>query len=211
MKPYRFLKRAIDIGVSTALLVVGAPFLLVAAIAVRLTSPGPVLFRQTRVGLDGAPFTMLKFRTMKVNAPDLRNSDGTTFNAADDPRLTPVGGFLRRTSIDELPQLINVLRGDMSLVGGRPDLPEGVTGYLPHQHRRLAVRPGMTGWAIVHGRNQVPLQQRRDLDAWYADNYSLALDIRIMYRTALMVLGGVGVINDYSKGVSGPDPKDESR
>jgi lipopolysaccharide/colanic/teichoic acid biosynthesis glycosyltransferase len=199
MKRYWIIKRWLDVFGALVVLLLTTPIMVIAAVVVRLTSPGPVFFRQTRVGLDGRPFTMLKFRTMKVNAPDLRNADGTTFNSRDDPRLTPVGGFLRRTSIDELPQLLNVLGGDMSLVGGRPDLPEAVATYLPHQLRRLSVRPGMTGWAIVHGRNQVPLSRRRDLDAWYAEHYSFSLDLQIMARTVLMVLGGAGVINEHSK------------
>jgi lipopolysaccharide/colanic/teichoic acid biosynthesis glycosyltransferase len=198
--PYaRWIKRPFDIVCSAIALVVLSPVFVVVALLVRSTSPGPALFRQVRVGRHGLPFVMLKFRTMRVNAPDLRNADGTTFNALDDPRVTRVGRRLRSTSLDELPQLVNVLAGDMSLVGGRPDLPEGVAGYLPHQRDRLNVRPGITSWAVLHGRNNVPLDQRRDLDAWYANHVGFLLDLRILLRTALIVLKREGVINEYSK------------
>lgn len=199
MKPYRMVKRGMDMVLALASLVLGAPLFALVGVLVKLTSSGPVLFRQTRVGLHGRHFSMLKFRTMKVGAPDVRNADGTTYNAPDDPRLTPIGALLRRSSLDELPQFWNVLKGEMSLVGGRPDLPEGVASYQSHQRRRLAVRPGVTGLAVVHGRNQVPLQKRRDLDAWYADNYTFSLDLQIITRTLFMVLGGVGVTNEYSR------------
>jgi undecaprenyl phosphate N,N'-diacetylbacillosamine 1-phosphate transferase len=187
------LKRALDIGVSLVLLVVSGPLLLALWIAIRLTSAGPSIFRQARVGKNGLQFIILKFRTMIPNAPDLRNPDNSTYNADDDPRLTRVGRLLRRTSLDELPQLINVIRGDMSLVGPRPELPEGPSTYLPHQVARLAVRPGITGWAAVNGRNSVPMHVRRDMDAWYAENWSLALDVRILWQTLRIVVGREGI------------------
>jgi lipopolysaccharide/colanic/teichoic acid biosynthesis glycosyltransferase len=193
------LKRPLDATASLVALLVLSPVLIAIAVVVRLTSRGPVIFRQTRVGRAGRPFTMYKFRTMRVNAPDLWNPDGTTYNAHDDPRVTLPGRFLRRSSLDELPQLFNVLLGEMSLVGGRPDLPEGVRSYLPHQRDRLLVRPGLTSWAMLHGRNNVPVETRRDLDAWYANHVGLLLDLRILLGTVRLVLTGEGVINDYSR------------
>jgi lipopolysaccharide/colanic/teichoic acid biosynthesis glycosyltransferase len=162
-------------------------------IAIRLTSPGRPIFRQARVGKKGREFVILKFRTMVRDAPDLRNPDNSTFNSDDDPRLTSIGRLLRRTSLDELPQLINVIRGEMSLVGPRPELPEGPGTYLPHQFARLAVRPGITGWAAVNGRNNIPMHIRRDMDAWYAENWSLALDVRILWQTLRIVLHREGI------------------
>ncbi len=142
----------------------------------------------------------MKFRTMAWNAPDLRNADGSTFNAEHDPRVTRIGRVLRKTSFDELPQLWNVLCGEMSLVGPRPELPDGVTGYLPGQFKRLDVLPGMTGWAVVHGRNNVPVSRRRDLDAWYAQHASFWLDLKILAKTVALVVRSKGI----NRGTSSP-------
>jgi lipopolysaccharide/colanic/teichoic acid biosynthesis glycosyltransferase len=147
----------------------------------------PVLFRQPRAGKGGRPFSMLKFRTMVQDAVrvgrELGLSDDPFGVVPDDPRITRSGRFLRRTSLDELPQLWNVLRGDMSLVGPRPDLLEQVANYAPSDRRRLAVKPGITGWAQIHGRDEIPWEQRFELDAWYVDNWSLSLDARILLAT----------------------------
>jgi lipopolysaccharide/colanic/teichoic acid biosynthesis glycosyltransferase len=191
-------KRLIDLAAAFIACATLLPFMLIVAVVVRITSEGPVLFRQVRVGLGGTPFTMLKFRTMVVNAPDIRNPDGSTFNSHNDPRLTPPGALLRKTSVDELPQLWNVLLGDMSLVGGRPDLPDALSNYAGTQGDRLLVKPGLTSWAIVNGRNNVPVETRRELDAWYARNVSLALDAKIVLATVVLVLGRKGVINEHS-------------
>lgn len=210
---YLPLKRLIDIVSSALLLLVLAPLLVVIWVAVRLSSDGPALFSQERIGRYAVPFVIWKFRTMSVNAPDLRNADGSTFSAADDSRVTRFGRVLRSTSLDELPQLWNVLVGDMSLVGGRPDLPDGVQRYTGDQVDRLLVRPGMTSWAIVNGRNNVPVDIRRELDAWYARNVSLALDVKILLLTIKVVIGRNDVVNDYSKGLamSGADTKTSSK
>ena len=157
------------------------------ALWIVLESGRPVLFRQPRAGKNGIPFSMLKFRTMVVNADEL----GRELNLSDDPygllpndpRITRSGRFLRRTSLDELPQLWNVLRGQMSIVGPRPDLLEQVANYEPADHRRLAVKPGITGWAQVMGRDEIPWEERFRLDAWYVDNWSLGLDARIVLMT----------------------------
>jgi lipopolysaccharide/colanic/teichoic acid biosynthesis glycosyltransferase len=147
----------------------------------------PVLFRQSRAGKGGRPFSMLKFRTMVQDAVrvgrELGLSDDPFGVVPDDPRITRSGRFLRRTSLDELPQLWNVLRGDMSLVGPRPDLLEQVANYAPSDRRRLAVKPGITGWAQIHGRDEIPWEHRFELDAWYVDNWSLGLDARILLAT----------------------------
>jgi lipopolysaccharide/colanic/teichoic acid biosynthesis glycosyltransferase len=193
------LKRCIDIAVSAVLLLAGGPVLLLIALMIRWTSDGPALFRQKRVGKDGRIFTILKFRTMVQNAPDIRNADNSTFNADNDPRVTKVGKFLRKTSCDELPQLVNVLCGEMSLVGPRPELPEGPASYTECQFARLKVRPGMTGLAAVRGRNYIPMDTRRDMDAWYANNWTLLMDIRIIWRTLFVVLLGHGVNSDTAK------------
>jgi lipopolysaccharide/colanic/teichoic acid biosynthesis glycosyltransferase len=157
------------------------------ALAVKLTDGGPVLFRQQRVGRDGSDFELLKLRTMIVGA----EGKGAGF-AIDrgDPRITRVGRLLRRASIDELPQLWNVLRGDMSIVGPRPTLRYQVDRYTEHQRRRLAVRPGLTGWAQVHGRAELPWAERIELDVWYVEHRSPVLDLKILLRTPLALFGG---------------------
>lgn len=187
------IKRCIDIAVSIILLIILCPLLLLIWVGIRLYSDGPGIFRQKRIGKNGVEFVILKFRTMIQNAPELRNPDNSTLSSDDDPRVTQLGRLLRRTSLDELPQLINVLRGDMSLVGPRPELPGGPATYLPHQFARLQVKPGMTGWAAVNGRNDLPVQLRRDMDAWYAGHWSLGLDIKVLWRTLVIVLRREGV------------------
>jgi lipopolysaccharide/colanic/teichoic acid biosynthesis glycosyltransferase len=189
----RVLKGCLDITVSIVLLVATLPFLLMVAILIRLTSPGPVLFLQKRVGKDGQIFTIYKLRTMMQGAPDLRNADNSTFNADSDPRVTKIGKVLRKTSFDELPQLLNVLRGDMSLVGPRPELPDGPSTYTAGQFARLKVRPGITGLAAVQGRNEVPVSVRRDMDAYYAENWTFLLDLKIILQTIPMVLQNRGI------------------
>ena len=171
-------KRAMDVVVSAVSFVLLAPVNAVIALVVRATMGPPVLFRQLRPGLHGRPFTILKFRTMR---------DVSEAATDDADRITPVGRFLRSTSLDELPELVNVLRGDMSLVGPRPLLMEYLDRYTPFQARRHEVRPGITGLAQVEGRNALSWEQRFALDVWYVDNHSLALDLRILARTILAV------------------------
>ena len=181
------LKRAIDlIGASVALVAL-SPLLAVVAIAVRVRMGSPVLFRQTRPGRGGHPFLMTKFRTMT----DRRAPDGALLPDAD--RLTTFGRFLRRTSIDELPELLNVVRGDMSLVGPRPLLMEYLPLYSAPQARRHEVRPGITGWAQVNGRNAVTWDEKFALDVWYVDHRSTRLDLQILGKTITEVFGGEGV------------------
>jgi len=181
------LKRVIDVlGASTALVVL-SPLLAVVAVLVRVRMGPPVLFRQLRPGREGRPFELTKFRTMT----DQRGPDGTLL--PDAQRLTALGRFLRRTSIDELPELVNVVRGDMSLVGPRPLLMEYLPRYSAEQARRHEVRPGVTGWTQVNGRNELTWDEKFALDVWYVEHRSTRLDLEILGRTVSQVLGGQGV------------------
>jgi len=181
------LNRAADIAVAGSALVVASPVLVLAAFAVKLTSPGPALFRQTRVGKDGSDFELLKLRTMVVGAET--QGAGFAVNRGD-PRITPVGRLLRRLSLDELPQLWNVVRGDMSVIGPRPTLRYQVERYTPRQRRRLEVKPGITGWAQVHGRATLAWDDRIELDVWYVEHRSALLDLRILAKTPRALFGG---------------------
>ena len=181
------VKRLLDIVVAAVALVVGAPILLLVALAVLVTMGAPVLFRQQRPGLNGRPFELLKFRTMLSDAK--LGSDV----ASDARRLTRTGRFLRATSLDELPELWNVLRGDMSLVGPRPLLMQYLDRYTPEQARRHQVRPGLTGWAQVNGRNALSWEEKFALDTWYVDNRSFWLDLRIILMTAVSLFRPSGI------------------
>lgn len=178
------IKRSIDISVAITLLILSAPVSAVAAIAVRLRMGSPILFRQQRIGLDDRRFEILKLRTM------------TTGSGDDQARLTALGKLLRSTSVDELPQLINVVRGDMSLVGPRPLLPQYLDRYSARQRRRHEVRPGITGLAQVSGRNSLSWPERLELDVRYVETSGLIADVRIMFRTAAKVLGRSGITSD---------------
>lgn len=180
-------KRCFDFCVALVLLCVAAPVIAAATALIRSCGGGPVLFRQQRPGLHGTPFTLYKLCTMS----DQRNAAGALL--ADELRLTSIGKMLRRFSLDELPQLYNVLKGDMSLVGPRPLLMEYLPLYTPEQARRHAVRPGITGWAQVNGRNAVSWEERFGLDVWYVDHQSFRLDLRILWLTLLRVLRADGI------------------
>jgi sugar transferase EpsL len=182
-----YLKQVFDIVVSAVALTVLAPVMGLIALLVWRTMGRPVLFRQARLGLHGKPFVMYKFRTMR----DLRDAEGNLL--PDEARLTPFGRWLRTTSLDELPELVNVLRGEMSLVGPRPLLMEYLDRYTPEQARRHEVKPGITGWAQIHGRNNLSWDERFKLDVWYVDNWSLWLDVKILWRTLWMVLRREGI------------------
>ncbi len=184
------MRRALDLVVAGITLVVASPLLAVAAIAIKLDSRGPVLYRARRVGRDGAEFQLYKLRTMHTGNDPV--GVGTPVLAGD-PRVTRVGAFLRRFSLDELPNLFNVIGGEMSVVGPRPTLAAQVDDYTAHQRRRLAVKPGLTGWAQVNGRAEIPWDERIELDVWYVDNRSIALDLRILARTARLLVTGHGL------------------
>jgi exopolysaccharide biosynthesis polyprenyl glycosylphosphotransferase len=186
----RLLKRLLDLAVSSVALLLAAPIMALVAIAIRLDSPGPIIFRQTRVGEGGRPFTMLKFRSMYVDADERlkdvlqHDADGKPIHKMrNDPRVTRVGRFIRSTSLDELPQLINVLRGDMSLVGPRPELPWLVERYEPWQAKRFVVPQGITGWWQVNGRSEKLMHLHTEEDVYYIQHYSLLLDVRILFKT----------------------------
>lgn len=193
----RVVKRGFDATVAIIALLLLWPLFLVVAIAIRLDSPGPVIYRQQRVGRNGVPFTMYKFRTMTWD-PDHNvrffvEPDGTVLHKMhNDPRVTNVGAWLRHTSIDELPQLFNIVKGDMSVVGPRPELVEIVAMYEPWQHRRHVVRPGLTGWWQVCGRDDKPMEECTELDLYYVDHLSPGLDLTILFRTVAVVLTGRG-------------------
>ena len=181
------MNRALDVAVAGAGLVVTSPLLALASLAIKAEDRGPVLYRQTRVGKDGEDFELLKLRTMVVGAE--RIGSGYAVNEGD-RRITRIGRLLRRTSVDELPQLWNVLRGDMSVVGPRPTLRYQVEQYDERQLRRLEVKPGITGWAQVNGRAALSWAERIELDVWYAENRSPLLDLRILVRTPLALFRG---------------------
>jgi lipopolysaccharide/colanic/teichoic acid biosynthesis glycosyltransferase len=191
------IRRAVDIAVSATLLVLASPVLAAAVVAIRLESPGSAIYRQRRIGKDGRSFEVIKLRTMVTGAEKI--GAGLAIDA-DDPRITRVGALLRRTSLDELPNLLNVLRGEMSLIGPRPTLPGQVATYTPRQRGRLAVRPGITGWAQVNGRASLPWSERIELDLQYIEHRSLALDMRILWRTIAIVLGGSGLYKGETGG-----------
>jgi lipopolysaccharide/colanic/teichoic acid biosynthesis glycosyltransferase len=194
------IRRAVDIVVSTLMLIVASPVLAVAMVAVRLESRGPILYRQRRAGLHGHPFEVVKLRTMVDGAEHI--GAGLAVNA-NDARITRVGAVLRRTSLDELPNLLNVLRGEMSLIGPRPTLPAQVEQYTERQRGRLEIKPGITGWAQVNGRATLPWSERIELDLHYIEHRSLALDLKILSRTVAMVLGGSGLYKGAAGGWEG--------
>jgi lipopolysaccharide/colanic/teichoic acid biosynthesis glycosyltransferase len=187
------MPRALDLFIAALALVVLSPFLLAAAIAIKLGSRGPVIYRQRRIGRDGTEFEMWKLRTM------VQGSDPVgvgTIVTREDPRVTAAGRFLRRTSLDEVPNLVNVLRGEMALVGPRPTIPAQVDDYTPQQNRRHEVLPGITGWAQVQGRAGIPWEERIELDVEYVDRRSASLDARILAKTLWLVLTGKGLAPD---------------
>lgn len=189
----KYIKRFFDIVVSLLLIVATSPILIVVSILILLEDKGDVFYIADRLGKNGQNYPMYKFRSMKVNAPDIRNEDGSTFNSKDDPRVTKVGKFIRRTSIDELPQLFNVLKGNMSLVGPRPDLPDQLTYYAEADKEKLLVLPGITGYNQAYYRNATEWRDRIKNDIYYVRNVSLLLDIKILFKTVDVVLFQRGI------------------
>jgi lipopolysaccharide/colanic/teichoic acid biosynthesis glycosyltransferase len=193
----RSVKRLLDRIAALALLVVSSPVLIAACVAIRLESSGSPVYRQRRIGKDGAPFDLYKLRTMVSGAEGI--GAGLAVDEGD-PRITRVGGFLRRFSLDELPNLINVLRGEMSLVGPRPTVQAQVEQYSERQRKRLTVEPGITGWAQIKGRAALPWHDRIELDLWYVEHWSLRLDLRILLATVGLLLSGKGLYRGTTGG-----------
>jgi lipopolysaccharide/colanic/teichoic acid biosynthesis glycosyltransferase len=183
----------LDLVIASLALFLLSPLLAVAALAIRLGGPGPVIYRQRRVGRDGTVFELLKLRTMVEGSDPVGIGTAVTL---DDPRVTRAGRLLRRFSLDEIPNLINVLRGEMAIVGPRPTIEAQVAGYNPFQRRRLEVKPGITGWAQIQGRVEIPWEERIELDVWYVDNRSFLLDLRILARTFGLLVSGKGLSPD---------------
>jgi lipopolysaccharide/colanic/teichoic acid biosynthesis glycosyltransferase len=181
------VNRALDVAGASLGLALASPFLAVGALAIKLADGGPVVYRQRRVGKDGREFELFKLRTMVVGAE--QQGAGWAVNRGD-PRITRVGRLLRRVSLDEVPQLWNVVRGEMSLIGPRPTLAYQVEQYTPRQRKRLEVKPGVTGWAQIHGRAALPWEERIELDVWYVENRSPVVDLKILLRTPRALFGG---------------------
>lgn len=188
-----FIKHILDKVFGAILLILLSPILAILALMVKVDSRGPIIFKQKRLGKNGAIFEMYKFRTMYVDAPDLRNEDGSTFNSDNDPRVTKVGKILRKTSLDELPQILNILKGEMSFIGPRPDLPDHFELYDENDKKKLSVKPGVTGYAQANGRNNNSWAQRIAMDIFYIENYSLLMDVQILFKTVFSVLKQEGV------------------
>lgn len=196
----RFGKRVCDLVIG----IVALPFvlLIIAVLApiIHFEDKGPVFYNAPRVGKDGRDFKMYKLRSMRVNAPDLVMEDGSTYNGADDPRMTKIGAFMRRTSLDEIPQFLNVLKGDMSVVGPRPDLRRETELYEGDEGEKLTVKPGITGYAAVYGRNSLPWHDRLALDVYYVRNVTFGLDVKVFFRTFSTVFKQEGVFVEDGSG-----------
>jgi lipopolysaccharide/colanic/teichoic acid biosynthesis glycosyltransferase len=190
------VSRALDVVLCAVLLVVTSPLVLAAAVAIKLESRGPVLYRQRRVGKDGRPFDLCKLRTM---VPGAESMGAGVYVVEGDPRITRAGRVLRRFSLDELPNLMNVMKGEMAIVGPRPTVQEQVDRYTDRQRRRLEVKPGITGWAQVNGRTSLSWPERIELDVWYVEHRSLRLDLRILARTVRLLATGHGLYSEDLK------------
>ncbi len=194
------MKRLIDIFISFIGIILLSPLLLIIAVWIKFDSKGSVLFKQERVGKNNKLFNILKFRTMVVDA-----EKSGFYTSENDPRITSSGNFLRKTSLDEIPQLFNIFKGEMSIIGPRPTLKYQVDEYTDFQKQRLEVKPGVTGWAQVNGRNSLSWPERIEFDVWYVDNFSLMLDAKILYKTIFVWLRGEGVYAEKEKFIVGKD------
>jgi lipopolysaccharide/colanic/teichoic acid biosynthesis glycosyltransferase len=195
----RYVKRLLDIILSIILLPFILPIVLICGLFIFLEDRGPIFYCGLRLGKNKENFKMFKLRTMKVNAPDIRNADGSTFNSSTDTRLTKVGRFLRKTSLDELPQIFNVLIGNMSFIGPRPDLPEHINYYEQDETRKLDVLPGITGYNQAYFRNSLEWKQRLKNDVYYVDNISFSLDVKILFATISGVIKRRGIYSSEEK------------
>lgn len=194
----KVIKRILDFIIG----LIALPFIIVITLImapiIYFNDKGPIFYNASRLGKNGKPFKMYKYRSMMVNAPDIRNKDGSTYNGDDDPRVTKVGRFMRKTSIDELPQFLNVLLGDMSLIGPRPDPLDDMEIYTEYQKKKLNVRPGITGYNQAYYRNSVEQNEKFENDVYYAENISFFLDIKIFFKTIATILTRDNVYNDAS-------------
>jgi len=200
----KFFKRAFDL----LLAIIALPFwliiLLIIGPMIYFQDKGSIFYNAPRLGQNGTVFKMYKFRSMKMNAPDIRNEDGSTFNAEDDPRLTKIGKFIRKTSLDETPQLLNIIKGDMSIIGPRPDLPEHMKLYEGNEARKLEVRPGVTGYNQAYFRNTIPWKERIKNDIYYIDHLTMRMDIKVFFRTAISVIKREAVfVEQKSENING--------
>ncbi|CCC57881.1 sugar transferase [Caloramator australicus] len=192
----KYIKRIFDILFAIILLPPVLFVIILFGFLIKLEDRGPVFYCGKRLGKNGKVFKMFKLRTMKVNAPDIRNPDGSTYNSIDDPRLTRIGKFLRKTSLDELPQIFNILKGDMSFIGPRPDLPDHIYYYEGDEIKKLDVLPGITGYNQAYHRNSVEWKKRLENDVYYINNISFILDLKILIRTIIIILLRRGVFNE---------------
>lgn len=195
----KIVKRVFDFLIGLIVLPFVALITIIIAPFIYFCDKGPIFYNASRLGKDGKPFKMYKFRSMMVNAPDIRNQDGSTYNGYDDPRVTKIGRFMRKTSIDELPQFWNVLFGDMSLIGPRPDPLDDMKIYTEYQKKKLAVRPGITGYNQAYYRNSVEQNEKFEHDVYYAEHISFSLDVKIFFKTVVTVLSHNSVYNDASE------------
>lgn len=184
----KFLKRLLDIIASICILPIFVIFYVIVAPMIYFEDKGKIFYKGERLGRDGKIFKMYKFRTMKMNSRDLRNKDGSTYNGEDDPRLTKIGKILRKASIDELPQILNVLKGDMSIIGPRPDLPEHMALYTEEEKRKLQVRPGITGYNQAYYRNSIEWKKRIKNDIYYIEHLTFLMDIKVFFKTIETIL-----------------------
>lgn len=183
-----FFKRLLDLAASIIIFPFWLIILLIIGPIIHLEDKGPVFYNSLRLGKSGKVFKMYKFRSMKVDSPDIRNKDGSTFNSEDDPRLTRIGRIIRKTSLDETPQLLNIIKGDMSFIGPRPDLPEDIDRYNEYQRKKLEIRPGITGYSQAYYRNSASQKDKFDNDSYYAENLTFLFDLKIFLKTILTVV-----------------------
>lgn len=195
----KYFKRILDLALAIIALPIWFIILIVIGPLIYFEDKGPIFYNAPRLGKDGKIFKMYKLRSMKVNAPDIRNEDGSTFNSEDDPRLTKIGKLIRKTSLDEIPQFLNIIKGDMSIIGPRPDLPEHMRLYEGNEARKLEVRPGLTGYNQAYFRNTISWKERIKNDIYYVDNLSFWLDLKIFFRTILAVLKRENIFIEQNK------------
>lgn len=188
MSKYLILKRVIDFIFAIMVLPFFLLIVFIVGVLIIVNDKGTIFYKSKRIGMNGRIILIYKFRTMKMNAPDIRNSDGTTYNSIEDKRVTKIGKILRATSLDELPQIINIVKGEMSFIGPRPDLPDALDLYTDEQREKLKVQPGITGYNQAYFRNSLSLNEQLENDRYYANNVSLAFDIRIFFKTFVTVL-----------------------